>query len=233
MQFYHPSCISLNTLVRWPSVAGILESQPYWDMIFVGFHTSVLLTSLSTKPWGCWLFPSSAFYSWKVIFFSPPKQASWHHSGLDNVMATSWSKLIYTETEQRRGSVSHTQLTCLASPFANEPYLTPTLIVFHLLPPALLSTLFFISLLILFNTNPSFQCLHSQLWWQVAVETVKLTFQWIGGWLIVDQAACSLVCWPRLCHMQIGCLPSACLQFRVVSNIHRTDASCNLSLDLL
>lgn len=110
MQFSHPSCISVNTSVLWPSVPETLESKPYWDMIFIGFHTSGLLTSLKYKTMG---FLESRhpppFYSWKAFFFSPPQQASWHHSGLARLMATSWSKLIYTWTRQtREEEVFHT-----------------------------------------------------------------------------------------------------------------------------
>lgn len=43
------------------------------------------------------------------------------------------------------------------------------------------------------------------------METVKLTSGWMGGWLIVDQAACSLVCWVRACPMQMVHLPSSSL----------------------
>lgn len=127
-----------------------------------------------------------------------------------------WHQLIGThlhlnETDQRTGRVSHTHTTdMLALPFckwtlfdSNSHCVSspPSCSPFYCLP--------FFPLCILFNTNPSFQCLHSQLWWQVAVETVKLTFWLIGGWLIVDQAACCvLVCWLRACPMQIGCLPS-------------------------
>lgn len=165
MQFSHPSCISVNTLVLWPSVPETLESKPYWDMIFIGFRTSGLLSCLlSTKQWGCWILPSSSFYSWKAIFFSPPQQASWHHSGLASLMATSWSKLIYTWTRQtREEEVFHTLYWHAFPPLLqmNPIWLRLSLCFISSLPLSFLLFLFF--LLIPFNTSPSFQCLRTQL----------------------------------------------------------------------
>lgn len=98
MQISHPSYVSLNTLVFWPTVLETLESQFYWE-IFISFHTSALQTSLKYKMMKL---PLSSFYPWKEIFFSPPQQASLHHSGPASLMATSWAKLIYTWTRQSR-----------------------------------------------------------------------------------------------------------------------------------
>ncbi len=125
-------------------------------MIFIGFHTSALLTSLKYKTMGLLDIAVLLLFLESHLFLSPTT----------SLMTPQWpghpngNKLIQThlhlnETDQKGGSVSHTLLMCFPSPFANEPYLTPTLIVFHLLPPAILSTLFF-SPFIPFNTNLPF-----------------------------------------------------------------------------
>lgn len=161
----------MNTLVLWPLVPETLESQPYWDMSFISFHSSDSLTSESTKQWGCWILPSSSSCSGKAMFFSPPQQASWHRSGLASLMATSWFKLIYTWTRQTREEEEfHTHCWHACRPILQmNPIWLQLSLCFHLLPPALFSA-FFSPVLIHFNTNPSFQSLHTQLWRQVAVE---------------------------------------------------------------
>lgn len=143
MQFSHPSCISVNTLVLWPSVPEtqtLLRHDFYW-------FSYLWLAKLSLKYKTMGLLDLAVLL---LLFL----ESHLFLSTTASLMTPQWpgqpngNKLIQThlhlnETDQGGGSVSHTLLTCFPSPFANEPYLTPTLIVLHLLPPAILSTLSF------------------------------------------------------------------------------------------
>lgn len=179
-------------------------------MNYICFHTSGSLTS-STKRWGCWILAFLFLESHHFLY------TSWHHTGLASLITTTrCSKLLYTRRTQRRGSF----LCWRACPplFKCEPYLTPALHCVSSHPSCYPFYAFFFSSWSFSTLILPFGVYNTQLCCQVAVETVKLTCWWIGGWLIVDQAACALVCL-RACFMQMGSLPSACLQFRAVSSI--------------
>lgn len=121
-----------------------------------------------------------------VLVFTTLSHTSRHHSGSsthggNKLGHTHWH--LNKDTPEKRKWFTHALLTCVALPSCKG-----SLIVFSTPPFCSLFYSFSFFVPFLFNPNPLFQCLRTQLWWYV-VETVWLTFL-LCGWLIVDQEVC-------------------------------------------
>lgn len=178
----HFRLLSLNSRDTW-------KGAPLRRDIYQIFLSCFGISSLSAKQWGCW---------------TPQLPVLCNRNKLN---------LIYTwmrhTREEEVSCIHYGHLTCLPPPFASEPCLSPTLIVFYLLPRSSLwlsFTIFFLS------TNSFFTHLDV-----LAVSHGNCS---VVLW-VVDQAAFLLVCWPRACPMQNE-ITSACLQLRAVSEQSHT-----------
>lgn len=158
--------------------------------------------------------------------FSQSQQSSWHYGGsaqpCGNKLIQTHLHLNKTERErwrEREQEVSPRPIW-YACPLLqmNPVWLKPHCVSS---PPSFQLPCFFQDLLNHFSANPSFPLVYTHhcgcmLLWKL----FRLTFFFYCkcGWLIVDQACCSLVGRQRACLMQIRCLPYAWLLLAAIEN---------------
>lgn len=189
-------------------------------MIFICFHTHGLPGS--AKQQDGWI-PPPFFYSWKSRFLSITtilltlrwlRTALWRRAD-PNSFAPEQNREREREQEVSPRPIWYACPLLQMNPVWLKPHCVSS-------PPSFQLPCFFPDLLNHFSANPSFPLVYTHhcgcmLLWKL----FRLTFFFYYckcGWLIVDQACCSLVGRQRACHMQIRCLPYAWLLLAAIEN---------------